>query len=402
MRRIVSAPGFALGMLGFAIIVAWGIPVAAQISKPTAEESPQLVRVASVQSKPAMVDWQLKEPAEILAAVDANLDKLSQLVVRAGERNCDVLAFPEDTMGLLNWYGMNEDVAASVLPAAVQRMLDRLGSVAAQYQMYLVVCSDAIDDDNRVYNTAFFLGRDGKLIGKYRKTCPTWSECGARSRGDAFPVFETPDLGTVGMLICYDLVFPETARSLALSGADVIFFPTMGGAAIGDDDIGLQALRVRAAENHVYLVVAFRGSGAMVISPRGKILEEAEGVDGMAIADIDPRGGRRGGDALNSQEDMRARLFRERNPAAFGILTQPNPPILQKVPLRQTQQEAGRIAAETLTVGDQQFKEAEQLARSGDRDAAILAFQRLRTRFPGTWIDRVARERLQTLHGLAP
>jgi hypothetical protein len=46
----------------------------------------------------------------------------------------------------------------------------------------------------------------------------------------------------------YDLVFPETARCLALAGADVIFFPTMGGAAVGDDDIGLQALRVTGAE----------------------------------------------------------------------------------------------------------------------------------------------------------
>ena len=62
----------------------------------------------------------------------------------------------------------------------------------------------------------------------------------------------------------------------------MIFFPTMGGAAVGDDDIGLQALRVRAAENHVYVVVAFRGGGSMMISPRGKIIARAEGDDGLA------------------------------------------------------------------------------------------------------------------------
>ena len=87
---------------------------------------------------------------------------------------------------------------------------------------------------------------------------------------------------------------------------------------MGDDDIGLQALRVRAAENHVYLVVAFRESGSMIISPRGKIIARAEDPDGLAMADIDPLGGREGGDAMNYQRDMRARLFRERNPAAFG------------------------------------------------------------------------------------
>jgi hypothetical protein len=175
------------------------------------------------------------------------------------------------------------------------------------------------------------------------------------------------------MLICYDLVFPETARSLALAGADMIFFPTMGGAAVGDDDIGLQALRVRAAENHVYLVVAFRGSGSMIISPRGKIIARAEGPDGLAIADINPLGGRQGGDAMNHQPDMRARLFRERNPAAFGILTDPNPPVLNKVPINITQEEAGRLAAKVLTIGEEEFRQAESLERA-DKTAEAMAW----------------------------
>jgi hypothetical protein len=199
------------------------------------------------------------------------------------------------------------------------------------------------------------------------------------------------------MLICYDLVFPETARGLALAGADIIFFPTMGGAAVGDDDIGLQALRVRAAENHVYLVVAFRGSGSMIISPRGKIIARAEGPDGLAMADIDPRGGRQGGDAMNHQPDMRARLFRERNPAAFGILTDPSPPVLQKVPISITQQDAGRIAARVLTIGEEEFRHADSLAREGRTAEAIAAFERLRDEYQGSWIERVAAERLRTL-----
>jgi hypothetical protein len=263
--------------------------------------------------------------------------------------------------------------------------------------MYLVVCSDFIEADGATYNTAFLLGRDGKEIGRYHKTCPTWSECGTRSRGKSLPVFATSDLGTVGMLICYDLVFPESARCLALAGADMIFFPTMGGAAVGDDDIGLQALRVRAAENHVYLVVAFRGGGSMIISPRGKIIARAEGPDGLAIADIHPSGGRQGGDAMNQQRDMRARLFRERNPAAFAILTDPHPPVLAKVPIEITQQEAARIAARVLTIGEEEFRAAESLARDGKTDEAVAAFTRLRTEYRGSWIDRVAAERLRTL-----
>ena len=134
------------------------------------------------------------------------------------------------------------------------------------------------------------------------------------------------------MLICYDMVFPEAARCLALGGADVVFHPTLGGAAIGDDDISLAAFRTRAAENFIYLVVAMRGHGSMIISPRGKILATTDEPDGLAIADIDPFGGREGGDAFNTQRDMRGRLFRERVPEAYGILTDPDPPVLAKVP----------------------------------------------------------------------
>jgi len=90
--------------------------------------------------------------------------------------------------------------------------------------MYLVVCSDLAESDGATYNTAFLLGRDGKEIGRYLQGCPTWGETGARQRGKQVSGFSTPDLGTAGMLICYDLVVPETARCLALAGADIIFF----------------------------------------------------------------------------------------------------------------------------------------------------------------------------------
>lgn len=363
-----------------------------------AEEKPvpsagKTVRVAAAQAKGRVVDFRLK-PEEVLAAVERNFEELEGIVGKAGEGKCDVLVLPEDTPGLLNWVGANEGREREVLPKAVNRMLERLGAAASKQRMYLVVCSDFVEKDGGTYNTAFLLGRDGKEIGRYHKVCPTWGEAGARQRGKTFPVFPTPDLGTAGMLICYDLVVPETARCLALAGADIIFFPTMGGAAIGDDDIGVQALRVRAAENFVWLAVAHRGSGAMIISPQGKIVAKAEGPDGLAIADIDVHGQREGGDALNHQRDMRARLFRERNPEAFGILTETKPPVLAKVPIDLPSQEAGRIMARALTVGEEEFRKANGLAGSSSKEEAIAAFERLQKEYPGTWIERRSRERV--------
>ena len=360
----------------------------------TASKTKSHTRVAAAQPRDRTISYRLT-PAEALAQIDKTLGELEQLVHQAGKSGCDVLALPEDTLGLLKWESANPTERAKVLPTAIQRMLDRLGTAAATYRMYLICCNDVIDADGAMRNTAFFLGRDGKLIGRYEKVQPTIAE--ARKRGDKFPVFSTPDLGGVGMLICYDMVFPESARCLALGGADIIFHPTLGGAAIGDEDISRAAFRTRAVDNFVYIVVSQRGAGSLIISPKGKILVEGKGPDDIIIAEIDPFGGRDGGDAYNHQQDMRARLFRERNTAAYGILTEANPPVLAKVPATITPEEASRIFEKGLTVGQDEFKAATVLARDGKTQAAIDAFQKLRMEYKGTWIDRVSQDRLVKL-----
>jgi predicted amidohydrolase len=360
------------------------------------------VRVAAVQTRSRIIDYKIRDPAEVLKRVDKSLDEFEEIIHKAGKEKCDVLAFPEDTLGLLHWECANQETAKKLLPEAVGRMLDRLGRAAANHRMYLIVCSNLPNPEGAKRNTAILLGRDGKEIGCYYKVSPTWSERTVKP-GKAFPVFQTPDLGTLGMLICYDMVMPESPRCLALAGADIIFWPTMGGAAIGDDDdINPAAARIRAVENFVYLVVAQRGGGAMIISPQGKIIAQAKGPDGIALADIDPSAGREGGDAANHQADMRARLFRERTPAAYAILTDPKPPVLAKVPLDISIEEAADISARMLTVGEDEFKAAEALARTGNKEQAIAAFQKLRKSYRGSWIDRVSAERLKTLQSQTP
>ena len=371
--------------------------IANSASQPAQRAGRQTVRVCAAQPASRLIDWRLK-PAEALAQVDKSLGELEQIVHRAGAAGCDVLALPEDTLGLLHWEMGNKAAMKDVLPEAVRRMLDRLGRAAASHRMYLVCSNDLAEKDGTYRNLAFFLGRDGKEIGRYAKVHPTINESD-RIRGRRFPVFETPDLGGVGLLICHDIKMPEATRALALGGADIIFLPTLGGAVMGGDpdaegDLDRGAFRTRAVDNFVYLVVAKRGDGAMVISPQGTVLAEGKGPDGLAMADIDPFGGRAAGDALDFQRDMRARLFRERNPAAYGILTDPNPPVLKKVPAEVTIEEAVRIGGKTLTIGEERFREAEVLSRAGKTSEAIRAFETLRAEFPRTWIDRAAQKRL--------
>ncbi len=367
---------------------------------PLLPETPMLapvkkVRVGATQPKSRLVDCHLQDPEAVLARVDLILGELEELLHRAGASRCDVVAFPEDTLGLGGWETAHPDAVGKVLPRAVARMLERLGTAAATHQMFLVCSSDTFDA-GAIRNTAFFLGRDGKEVGRYHKVNMPIHELD-KKRGEGFPVFPTADLGTVGMLICYDMVFPEAPRCLALAGADVIFHVTLGGAAIGDDDISRAAFRTRAVENFVYLVVSERGSGSMIVSPQGRILAEGKGPDDLVVADIDPASGRSGGDSMNSQEDMRARLFRERSPAAYGILTEKDPPVLRKVPEVTTVADAVRISRAARTEGERRLSEAAGLQRDGRRDDAVHAYQALIADYPRTWIDTVSRSRLAEL-----
>lgn len=356
----------------------------------------QTIRVAAAQTANRTIPFRAGGPDVALARVAAALDELVCLAERAAEQGCRIVAFPEDTLGTLEWEAGHWDEIAALLRPAEALMLARFGAVARERGLAIVCCNDLVEGD-AVYNTAVLIGTDGEEIGRYRKVQPTWSER-ARALGDDFPVFEVPGVGPVGLCICYDMLFPETTRALALGGADIVFHCTLGGASMGDGDASLAAFRTRAAENFLYLVVAFRSGGSMVIGPKGQILAQADGGgDRIVAADIDPAGGRDAGDALGGiTADFRARLFRERNPAAYRILVDAAPPVLGRlrdVPLPTADQASARMA-EGLTTGAEAFYAAERLQETGDTTAARACFETLAARFGTLWIGRAARDRL--------
>jgi len=360
---------------------------------------PQTVRVAAIQAKRRTIPHRVGTADEALRSVRANLAELGALAERAAERGCHIIAFPEDTLGTLEWEAAHWEEVAELLRPAEQEMLARFGEVAAKRGIHLICCNDCVED-GKVYNTAILLGRDGGEIGRYHKVQLPLAEQ-SRARGTGFPVFEAPGIGTVGTCICYDMLFPETTRALALAGADVVFHLTMGGAAMAGPEVSRAAFRTRAAENFIYVVVAFRGGGSLVISPKGEILADGgQEPDAIVAADIDPAGGRDAGDALGGvTSDFRARLFRERVPSAYGILMSERPPILQKlkdvsVP---SPEEAAALCAEGLTSGADAFCEADRWLAEGRVEDARRRFGELAEHFGTLWIGRVARDRLTKL-----
>ena len=103
-----------------------------------------------------------------------------------------------------------------------------LGGLAAKHHFY-IVAGLYERAGKAIYNTAVLLDRDGKLTGRYHKVCiPREEVDGGIMPGTEYPVFDA-DFGRVGLMICWDLEFPEVARELAARGAEVILMPIWGG-----------------------------------------------------------------------------------------------------------------------------------------------------------------------------
>lgn len=173
-----------------------------------------------------------------------------------------------------------------------------LGQLAREKKAY-VVAGVLEREGKAVYNTSVLIGRDGSLVGKYRKVYLPREELeGGVTPGDAFPVFRT-DFGRVGMMICYDVFFPDPARALAAQGAELILMPIWDGP---------ERLAVaRALENGVFLAASGYGHPTYVMDPDGEFLARADEDGSVAMATIDLN--RRYHDQWLG--DMRTRRLRE-------------------------------------------------------------------------------------------
>lgn len=174
----------------------------------------------------------------------------------------------------------------------------RLGELARRKGTW-VVAGVVEREGHALYNTAVLIDRAGKFAGKYRKVYLPREELeGGITPGSDYPVFDT-DFGRIGIMICWDVQYPDPARALALRGAEVILMP------IWDGDRLLA--KARAIENHVFLVSSGYGFPAQVLDPLGAELASSEKNGTIVSATVDLN--RRYADEWLGE--LRGRFFRE-------------------------------------------------------------------------------------------
>jgi predicted amidohydrolase len=238
-----------------------------------------MLRLAVVQFAPVLL-----RPEESLRAILGWMEQ-------AARQGCELAVFPECSLTGYALTGEEADVVAEPIPGARTAALT---DACRQHGMHVVLGMLERDPDGLCYNSSALLSPDG-IVAVYRKThLPLLGVDRFLASGDELPgPFQTA-IGPIGMLVCYDLRFPEPIRILALAGAHLVALPTNWpeSATLYPQYLA----RTRAAENGIFLAAANRVGEergtrflghSLIAGPDGQMLAEADGSqETLLIAEI--------------------------------------------------------------------------------------------------------------------
>jgi predicted amidohydrolase len=228
--------------------------------------------------------------------MERNIQRAVEMANVAAEKNAGIICYPE--LFLTPWFPRREE--KSLLSWAVDaagEILDRFKTLSEDTGSVLII--PFFESSNgKYYNSAAVFDR-GRLAGVYRKVhvpnLPLYREQFYFSPGDGgFPVFETSQ-GRIGVQICWDNLFPEGARILALRGAELIISPTA--ASLNTHTLWERAITANAFANNLFVFrvnrvgkeegISFYGR-SFCADPWGELVSElAGGKEAIVIADID-------------------------------------------------------------------------------------------------------------------
>lgn len=246
------------------------------------------ITVAIVQMKPV-----LGEPEE-------NLVKMSEFVSTiASQQRVDLIVFPELVTSGYE-LGVRFTEIAQRVPGPTINLMAQRANEHGVYIAFGMVTKERVE--SVLYNSAVMVGPDGELVDVYNKIHLRGEERMAFREGFKIPVFET-ELGTLGLMLGWDLAFPEVARSLALEGAELLCVMANWEAAPIEE--WKTYLKARAFENSLFVAGANRigedvtltfGGESMVVGPRGQVYasltdevdpETGQPSEGYTVARID-------------------------------------------------------------------------------------------------------------------
>lgn len=264
-----------------------------------------------------------KDISELKKTAEASVDRCIRMIAEASERGAELCVTTETVNAYLSLGDTRFKYTDTLDGVTVLKFSD----AAKRYGIH-IVAGLALSFDGVPYNCAVLFDDNGEIVGVHKKVHLPAGEELHYAHGDRLEVFETK-LGRIGMLVCWDLQFPEAARELALGDADIIACPTYGWERV----YGL----ARAYENSIYLAIGMCTVGsdgntlcspACIVDNMGRIVAEAPwDVEGVALADIDIKKEpepQYGSQAFYPSHSMRKTRFSQRRPETYRLAGKDN------------------------------------------------------------------------------
>lgn len=234
--------------------------------------------------------------------LDANFDTFLRFLDEAGD--ADIFITPECW---LDGYAAPDDASTPeklrevAQPLEDSPYLDRVAEEARKRELHICFGFSSVEEGN-IYNAAGLWNDQGELVGVYHKTHLQTHDL-QYSPGMDLPVFSTP-WGPVGIMICADRRWPETARVLRLKGARLILNPTYGMHHLDNE----WWMRTRGYENQCFIAFSHPQVG-FVVNPHGDLVHKRADQPGVMTCTIDLR---------EAKDDNH---IRDRRPDLYGVLT---------------------------------------------------------------------------------
>ncbi len=233
--------------------------------------------------------------------IPANIDWVCARIDEAVAGGADLVALAE-TVALME--PVNEQIPAATFSEADDAGLQAFRAKAAQHRVSILVGSQLILENEKIYNRSFLLDKSGDICARYNKlhmfdielaNGESYRESDAIASGDKAVTVKS-DCGTLGLSICYDLRFPALYSALARAGAEVITIPAAFTQTTGKAHWHT-LVRARAIETGCYILAPnqcghhvdkrYSWGHSLIVDPWGDILADAGPEPGVIFADID-------------------------------------------------------------------------------------------------------------------